>query len=704
MYNLPEETRTLTRTEENPFVAKFEQFFKERYLKKIEALAEHYPQKRSLLVDFKDIERFDYQLADELLLNPDYLIEASELALEQIEVPLIEAEQEFKPHVRFFNLPRDEQPRLRDISAQHINRLIAVEGVVKQMTDVLPKLNTATFECKRCGNRYKIAQSGQTIRQPAMCECKHHDFRLVSEQSEFIDHQKIQIQEPLELLKGAEQATNLDIHVADDFVNKLAPGDRTRITGILRLTSSNERKVVFGRYIEAVHVEETEREFDEVEISKEEEKEIKKLAERNDIYEVLVKSIAPQIYGHEIVKEAIALQLFGGVRKRLPGDNTIRGNIHVLLVGDPGLAKSAMLQAVDKIAPKSIYVAGKTTTGAGLSATAVKDEFGEGGWTLKAGALVLANGGLCMVDELDKMEDTDRSALHEALEQMTISVAKAGIITRFKADTSVLAAANPKFARFDPYMNYLEQVDLPVTLISRFDLLFLIRDVLDRKKDEAIATHILKTHQAGEMMLQEKMGKIAVRRKEVAEMEKAVAPAIDIKLLKKYIAYSRQNFFPALSTEAIKAISDFYLDLREQGKREGGYAATHRQLEALVRLSEASARVRLRDVVELEDAERAIRLLKTSLQEVVTDVETGKIDIDLITVGTTHTQLTNLKHILSIVKRKAGEVDMVPREEIFEEAATEGIDKEKVFDLLSKLKKAGDIYEPRSGFYKPTQK
>lgn len=1592
---------------QSPFVSKFQSFFETQYQKTVERLAMEWPQKRSLFVNFSDLEHYDFELADQLLESPDALNEAAEMAVQNIHVPVLET-KEFKPHVRFFNIPKDRTPLLRNISSDHLGKLVAVEGVVRQLTDVLPKLHVAAWQCRRCGNVYKREQENDRISMPPMCECKHRDFDLLQEESVFIDNQKIQIQEPLELLKGSEQATILDVIVSDDLVNRVMPGDRTRIVGIIRLRTPKEKNLVYGRFLEAVHLEETAKEFDEVEIAPEEKKEIETLSKNPKIYELLGKSIAPNIYGHEMVKEAIALQLFGGVKKILPNDTNIRGNIHVLLVGDPGClvadervvlgngaiekignlgrehlqeisaqvltgegakkrdlatvfhyyqnqavmeivtesgksikgtpnhpllciskengrlkrgwkrldefkigdavavvtsipctikaliptnfkplqkkygpkfrgklptkvtpelagllgylvgdgwitkyktgfvvneeerdllpkllnathrlfgirpvprprklsegrkvqlyyceinsegvaqnlsflrekrvpdlvlrsgnkaaseflkwlfeadgccfckgrgrravslkakniellrdvqmlllrfaihsritanalqirrgkdilkyakhigfvskkkkeklmqlcreaksfgrfnsqrsekivkitqhppedvfdievpkghrfiangiishntAKSQMLQSVNKIAPKSIYTAGKTSTGVGLcvapdslvlndgglrpiqefvetnfddsnakeeipnafsnsfqgtsfalsesldfvsapiekiwrikapekmvkirtrmgrelsltpatsltrikdgqiqwisaenlqpgdfvacarefpagreqriltftalldnknikvadplanwikeitdrlvpkygslqgiakaigksrdtlyavrnprfyhgwelakvvklareagfsdgdigrriqtlfirhgknfripqyldderlaylaglalgdgnywegqnsesfrifssdapvlqdasniiqdlfgieaeyfddgkrvpgirikfraicqllkqfglaaqkqkialshlatemsnpvlasllrglfdtdgyvsnnkkgsshvglstispqlaktlhlallkfgitaklrlraragkiavgrtisvtsrndqscveirgkhnlklfeerigfrlprkqealrkiiasislentnvdvvpeiqphlqetnvnwlykkgkrsisrlaiqklvldqpedaflkrlasanvfwdqikakeyfeptykhvydftvkdhhnfiangfyvhnTASAVKDDFGEGGWTLKAGALVLANGGLAMVDEFDKMLPEDRSAMHEAMEQGMISVAKAGIVTRFKTDTTILAAANPKFARFDQYKNFLEQIDLPPTLISRFDLFFMIFDVLDRKKDEDIAQHILKTHQAGEMTLQRRargMGK----QKEVTEFEESMSPAIAGSLLKKYIAFARQNIFPVLTKEAIQAISDYYVDLRELGKKQGTYTATHRQLEGLVRLSEASARVRLSNTVEKEDTERAIRLLRTSLQELVTDKETGRLDIDMLTSGQSTSQTNQLKGVLGIVQRLNQEHDKVLLEQVFGEAEKIGLDREKTREIISKLKRTGDLYEPSLGIIKAVPK
>ncbi|MDO8427921.1 MAG: minichromosome maintenance protein MCM [Candidatus Diapherotrites archaeon] len=687
--------------EENPLVAKFEDFFQQVLRKNIDKLAESYPQKRSLDVDFKLLEKFDYELADELLENPDLVLEAASLAIEKINVPTLR-EQTFSPHIRFFSLSEDRTVLLRNIGAQHLEKLVTVEGIIKQITDVLPKLKVAAWKCKYCGNMYKVDQNKPELTQPAFCECRHRDFQLQVEESTFINYQKVGIQEPLELLKGNDQPTDLDVYLSDDMVNRVSAGDKIKIAGIIRL-GGNKKGLVFGRYIESLHIEETEKEFEELEISEEEEKQIKELAQDTGIYSKLVSSIATGIYGHETVKEAIALQLFGGVKKALPGQQAIRGNIHILLVGDPGVGKSMLLLSANAIAPRSIYVGGKTASSAGLSATAVKDEFGEGGWTLKAGALVLASGGLANIDEMDKMDADDRGALHECLEQQSISVAKAGIITRFKTETSLLAAANPKFSRFDIYQPFLEQIDLPASLISRFDLFFMIKDVLDKTKDTEIAQYILKTHQSGERLLQAKTQGKELGAKELTEIKKLIVPAIDSDTFKKYVSYARQNIFPVLSKEAIQLISDFYVDLREKGKQDGHYAATHRQLEGLIRLSEASARVRLSDVVEIEDAERATRLFRLSLEETMTDPTTGKIDIDIVATGQSHSQLEQLKKVLQIIKDKAKEIDQVPLDLVLDQAESIGIDKDKAREIIKKLEKKGEIYRPRYNLIKPTQ-
>jgi replicative DNA helicase Mcm len=1716
-FQKPEETeiaQTPLKGAANPFIPKFEEFFSTlEYKKKIEKLAHEYPQKKSLIVDYNDLDSFDYQLAEELLTHPDLLIEAAEYAVQKIEVPVLQLDK-FSPNVRFRGLPADKAPLIRDISAVQLGKLFALEGVIRQVTEVMPKLKSATWRCKRCGNQYILEQDGHQQRKPAFCNCKHRDFELVPEESTFVDYQKIQIQEPLEMLKGSEQAVNLDVYIEDDFVNRVYPGNRTQITGILRLYPPNkDKKNVYGRYLEAIHLEETEKEFEDVTINEDDEAKIKEIAKNPKIYDILIQSIAPTIHGHDIAKESISLQLFGGVKKTLPGDMKIRGNIHVLLVGDPGTGKcvagetlvplsngeltpistivdhmlnqnqhamadgmyavmqqavelpilnedvrqiggkavaaskrkpekmfkittqsgkilkcththpiftsrnakvkavaaqelkiddyvasprkitlntkpqmlipvskgktnavhitfptqtsfefgqwiglqlgegysngasgstkfsftnsdkenlalfeklskelfglnqsinrsketsdvytlpsvelyrfiqanapemlhssrertipkiimksdlqtvkgflqtfmegeahvqalrkdgkhqstievssaskqliielshlflrfgiistvketmkmatngarikrpywrltigsefaqkyareigfiterkqkasqelyientntnidviphigselkrirervglsqfevniarttyqhyergdrqptrgklyliaqefmdeytrkgftevqlrhdiinlmklsisdifwdkithmeeipcdeyvydievegthnfisngiyshnSILLQATDKIAPKSVYVSGKGSSSAGLcvapdslilndngfksieefvetkfdnqlqreelpgafsnefsgqthaltagldfsvqpvekiwrikapskmiqfttrtgrelsltpatslirlknskaewieanelqngdyvavprflpegqrkniptftvllddpyikvgnplaqwikeiieklvpkygtkqaiakkvgksrdtiyaiqnpkfhhgwelqkvvelareagysddqiaqkintlfirhgftnrippylddpdvaylvgaimgdgsmedsedhttirlcgndpqilerctkilhdkfgiipekekstervpslrmssrilgkilkahgmrhekkentlshmttempnhvlrkllqglfdtdgyaddsktggknvgissispeltktihlsllkfgiiskkrfrrragnvaigkkiavisrndqycieiygkknmelfrekigfgltrkqetldiminsiheertnidfvpeiqealqntdaknqykkgkarisraklkelmknedesflkklsnanvlwdqiktkkefkpeyeyvydmtvsgshnfiangfyvhnTASAVKDDFGEGGWTLKAGALVLASGGMVMVDEFDKMEPEDRSAMHEAMEQGMVSVAKAGMVTRFKTDTSVLAAANPKLSRFDKFKPFFEQIDLPPSLISRFDLFFMIHDTLNKERDEMIASHILSSHKVGEQMLQmQRAGKQGYT-EEMRKMEEKVTPIIDIELLRKYIAYSRQRVFPILSMEATQLIQDFYVGLRDQGRQQGSYTATARQLEGLVRLAEASARVRLSDEVLREDAERAMRLVRASLEDVVKDPETGRIDIDIVTSGQTQSSRDHMRTITDIIKSKSKEMDKVPIQDVVAEALSRGIDEEKVRELITKLKKAGDIYEPSHGFLK----
>lgn len=686
------------------YIEKFEQFFATPlYKRQLERLVGEYPEKRSVFIEFDDLEKFDPELAHELLQQPDLVLNAANQCVKAIDFPVLDL-QSFEPHVRVRSLPSDKQLLIRNIEAKHLNNLISVEGIIRQFNQVQPKLKIAAWVCKRCKNVYNIEQEGFNPKKPSICECKARDFELSETKSVFENHQKIGIQESLEFLKGGEQATTLDIHVTDDLVNQVTPGEKTLIVGVLRLYPPKDGKSVFGRYLEAVSLEEKQKEFLDVEITKEDEEEIRKLAKDPSVYVKLIQSVAPSIYGHESVKEAITLQLFSGVKKTLPGNITVRGNIHILLMGDPGVAKSQLLRQVDLIAPKSIYVAGKTTSGVGLTASAEKDEFGEGGWTLKAGALVLASGGMVMIDEFDKIDEEDRSAMHEAMEQGTISVAKAGIVTTFKTDTSLLAAANPKYSRFDVNEPFLAQIELPPTLISRFDLLFPIRDVLDRKKDETIAAFILQRHRQGERDVTNSHHPKteAVKASEQVEKAKIVIPH---DLLRKYVSLARQRIFPVMTDEAMKAIQEFYLTLRDMGRKDNLFTVTARQLEALVRLSEASARIRLSDTVEEHDTERAIRIFRYSLQEMAMDKETGKIDIDIIATGQAHSKISHLKKILQIIRELSEEGKINANlDDVLRECQNNSIPLEKAQEFISELKKKGEIYEPKYGNLKPADK
>jgi len=353
--------------------------------------------------------------------------------------------------------------------------------------------------------------------------------------------------------------------------------------------------------------------------------------------------------------------------------------LHILLVGDPGTGKSAQLQFISKIAPKGRFISGKGATSAGITASIVKDEFLRG-WALEAGAMVLANKGIAVIDELDKMGAEDRSALHEAMEQQQITINKANIQATLKAETTVLAAANPKLGRFDPYQPIAAQIDLPPTLINRFDLIFPIRDLPNREIDDKIASHVLAMH----------------------KQPKSIESPINPKLLKKYLSYSKQRIFPKLSNAAIEEIKEFYVSLRNSSQSEEGIKAipiSARQLEALVRLSEASARARLSETVTRDDAKRAIRLLKHCLMQVGFDYETGKIDIDRIYTGITAATRSKIAVIREIISNIEGTgIKTIPIEQIVDEALKKGIDQSSVEEVLEKMKKEGLIFEPKRSF------
>ncbi|MBM3308651.1 MAG: hypothetical protein FJY77_00190 [Candidatus Altiarchaeales archaeon] len=403
--------------------------------REIQELASVYPNKKSLVLDYQQLEEFDSELAKKLMQTPDEIIPLFNALLSEKDMLLstegvekmggVEAAERPMLHVRFKNIPKEKgyTVTIRDINSDYIGHLISTEGVINKISDVLPKVYKAVFYCNRCNERASIIQERRMLTKPSKCtHCGRDDFRFIEDQSSWVDIQYLEIQEPLEQLKGTENARKIEVIVEDDFTDVVTAGDKVVVNGILRLKpqKTNIQTPVYHKFIEANYAEALQKDFEELETTKEEEKEIKKLSKDPAIYEKIIGSIAPSIYGYNEVKEAIALQLFGGRPGKKTTDGTsIRSDMHILLIGDPGVAKSRMLQYVKNIAPKSIYVTGKGTTGAGLTATAEKDEFADGAWTLKAGALVLASGGIAAIDEFDKMTKEDRSAMHEAMEQQS---------------------------------------------------------------------------------------------------------------------------------------------------------------------------------------------------------------------------------------------------------------------------------------------
>ncbi|MFH0835930.1 MAG: LAGLIDADG family homing endonuclease, partial [Candidatus Micrarchaeota archaeon] len=321
------------------------------------------------------------------------------------------------------------------------------------------------------------------------------------------------------------------------------------------------------------------------------------------------------------------------------------------------------------------------------TAAAEKDKFGEG-WVLKAGAMVLASGGVVAIDEFDKMNVDDRAAIHEALEQQTISIAKAGMVTQFKAKTSVLAAANPKMGRFDPTIPPALQFDIPPTLLSRFDLIFTIKDVLDESRDKKMADHILLGH------------KVALQKQVIDEGDSAIMPPVDTQLLRKYIAFARRNVFPVLTDEAGGKIKDYYVELRRMGEKDKTFPVTARQIEGLVRLAEANAKMRLSSRVEVSDAEAAIQLVTFVLNDVFVDRETGKIDSDLISIGVPKSKTDKVRSLMGLISKLEEEFELVPVDELMRQASAFGIDQDYAARLLEDLIRQGDLYKPKPGHVK----
>ncbi len=643
---------------------------------------------RSLIIDFEDLMQFDHELANSLIEKPDKYLEAASLAVGDVMriINLSYAMKVRRFRARFRRLP--ELTPLRRIRAEHLGKLIMVEGILTRSSAVKQQLIRGVFECQKCGALTVIEKRSEDekISPPDRCSnpaCRSKGpFKLIVEESEFIDWQRLTIQEKPEELPPGQLPRSIDAIAREDLVDIARPGDRVVVVGVLKPRPENPKSKIltFKPVLEINSIDVSEKGLEEIEITPEDEEKIKELARDPFIHQKIVKSIAPSIYGYDEIKEGIAYLLFGGVPKQLPDGVRIRGEINILLVGDPGTAKSQLLQYVARIAPRGIYTSGKGSTAAGLTAAVVRDKV-TGDWYLEAGALVLADGGVACIDEIDKMRSEDRVAMHEAMEQQTISIAKAGIVATLNARTAILAAANPAFGRYVEHKSLAENINLPVTILSRFDLIFTIKDRPNEALDEKLSDHILKIHQL---------------RGYVGE------PPIPPELLKKYISYARKYVSPRLTPEAADRIKKFYLEMRKRGEAES-IPITPRQLEALIRMAEARAKMALRDEVTVEDAEAAIKLMTYVLYSAAYDKEAERVDIDIIMTGKPTSQREKLMLIMDIIRRKVNEIGgPVKIDEVIEEAVRSGLDEKFAERSIERLLKEGLIYEQRQGYVMPT--
>jgi replicative DNA helicase Mcm len=666
---------------------RFQEFFKkEKYRQRIAQLA--ISGKNSLTIDFEELYGFDQSLAELLLAKPEeYLQYASKGAFEQLRIEdALYAEKIDKIIVRVVKLLGKEQ--LRKLGSRNMGKLVMVEGIIVRATPVRPMVQIGAFKCKRCGTMNMVEQTGQFLKAPSICmapDCgRDGPFEFTQEESQFIDSQDLRLQEKPEDLPPGQLPRVLAVKlIGDEIVDLARPGDHVSIVGIVRAFAPSLQGMgklrTFILQLDANSIEVLGKEPETSPPTPEEEAEIIKLSKDPQVHKKILSSIAPSIFGNEHLKEAVMYLLFGGVSRSLP-DVNIRGEINALIIGDPGTAKSQLLQYISRLAPRGLYTSGRGTTAAGLTAAVVREKGGS--MSLEAGALVLADKGIACIDEMDKMRPEDRVAIHEAMEQHTVSVAKGGIVATLNARTAVLAAANPSLGRYEPNRTVAENISLPVTILSRFDLIFVLRDIPNKDSDGRMSRHILEMHRFGRT---------------------PVEAQVNAELLRKYVSYAK-NVKPELSEEALKRLSEFYLAMRSASESEGSpVAITARQLESLVRVAEARARVALRPVVTPEDAEAAISIMKRSLEEVGIDMSNFKVDIDLIMTGRPKSIRDRLGIVISTIVEMEKVAGIVERDALVNELETKHkIPKSEIERMISQLLREGTVYEPREGCLKKT--
>lgn len=606
------------------------------------------------LLAFKQTEELYHQLLNypqEVISIMDQTIKDCMVSLvvdNQLENQLDEIESKFYK-VRPYNV--ETQKGMRELNPNDIDKLISLKGLVLRATPVIPDMKVAFFKCNVCDHTMAVEIDRGVIQEPARCErvdCNEaNSMSLIHNRCSFADKQVIKLQETPDLVPDGQTPHSVSLCVYDELVDSCRAGDRIEITGTFRSipikANSRQRvlKSLYKTYVDVVHVKkvsnmrigidtstieqelmqnkidnsdvEEVRPISDAEIAK-----IHEVAKRTDLYDLLARSIAPSIFELDDVKKGILLQLFGGTNKTFKKGGRYRGDINILLCGDPSTSKSQILQYVHKIAPRGVYTSGKGSSAVGLTAYVTRDVDTKQ-LVLESGALVLSDGGICCIDEFDKMSDSTRSVLHEVMEQQTITVAKAGIITTLNARSSILASANPIGSRYNPNLPVTENIDLPPPLLSRFDLVYLILDKVDESTDRELAQHLTSLY------LEDKPAHVA---------NDDVLP---IEFLTMYINYVKQNIHPLVTEQAKNELVRAYVAMRKMGddsrSDEKRITATTRQLESMIRLSEAHAKMRLSQTVDLEDVQEAVHLTKSAIKDYATDPKTGKIDMNLVQTG-----------------------------------------------------------------------
>jgi replicative DNA helicase Mcm len=631
-----------------------------------------------IYINLDHVNEYDKKLARWIIDNPD---EAIEECNERFKNKIRPFTDDDPYHVRFYSDCGLNQKTIRELRKNDIDKLIYISAVVINASPVRSIITEAAFECRVCGTEMLIRQDSEILQYPETCgnqNCKaskKSHFKYRSRDSSKLDIQILKIQEPLtDLTRPGDIPYTINVYLYDTIVDFSRTGQHVKVMGIYRNEPTENAKgaqrticepFIYANNIEAEDIEQID------DLSDDDKAKIIEMKNDIVIRQKIINSIASHIKGHENLKLASALCLFGGVEKKLD-TGTIRGLIHALFMGDASTGKSQILKAVAELSPRHIYTSGQGSSAAGLTA-AVTNDANMGGWTLEAGAIPRASGGVCAIDEFDKMNELDRKAIHEVMEQQTCSVCKAGIVATLPARTTIIAGANPRNGHYDEYKTPIENINLSPTIISRFDIIFIVKDKSDKQKDEEIAEQILSNH----------MGV-----KKITEIEK-----IEKDLLRKYIIYAKRECKPKISPEIAQRIKNFYVKIRSE---QNGFMVA-RNLDGIVRMCEAHAKMGLQDEVTHNDVDAVLELMQKSLKELGYDPDLGIIDMDRIITGVSKKDREESNNIYDSIRnllieryQQTNETPYISFDEIFK-GCNSITSKEQLKKILNNLQKQHQI-------------
>jgi replicative DNA helicase Mcm len=678
-----------------------------------------------LELTFHDLQAFDPEFAEDVLAYPSNILNSGRRTLNEI---CRERGEDIDCILRVGELPRDSRRDLRDVGSKDIGRLRSAEVIVTKISEIKPRIHRAVFQCEACDHTVEMIQDNEReLKEPLRCPPEtgcglsagrsgETRFNLVMNISRMVNNQWIEVQEVPENVPSGAQPSRAHVLVEGELVNKHLPGQRV-VVNIIPVVHSevkrNRKTPMFDIIYHMVSSEHESTPFTEIKITDEDREAILEISSRSDLLQLMQRSIAPSIYATGVmhyVKRSLALQLFGGV-SRLNQDSTrLRGDIHILLMGDPGVAKSQLLIYMSKLSPRGMYATGGGVSGAGLTAAAVRDDFSGGGrFALEAGVLPLSDRGLAAIDEFDKISEEDRRTMHPAMEQQRLDISKGGVKATLNTRCSILAAANPTQGRFskrgpnESVINSFKETGLPPALASRFDIIWMLRDEARVEDDERIARHILEVRTRGisEAKIDEAM------EYDIREAEEGLIFAtgydesehLTIEFLRKYIAYAKRNIHPDLSVDAKALILEYYTNERQSFNRDDQYGEvdvipiTPRALEALIRLTEAHARMFLREVANADDAKMSIAVFRHWREE-------AGIEDESELISGVSVQQRNAAQVIRVTLRDIiSERGVASMNDLLNRTASKGITEYQVEDMISKMLQSGELFSPRNDEY-----